>query len=178
MISEKEGADIIDTDEKMADFFKNLLPDFKERNVHKHESVRAGMSDDELYVDMLSYKARFIFISNIAEFIKHVSNPTDGSQIQAFVENLLDKGSMHNVFWVACYNSNDASMVNGTRIFDNFLKYKTGIHFGGDVASQRIMNFDYVPYAEQSKTQKPGIGMLPENDSDSVRKVMVPLVKG
>jgi hypothetical protein len=40
------------------------------------------------------------------------------------------------------------------------------------------MNFDYVPYSEQSKAQKPGIGMLPSNDDEDVRKVMVPLLKG
>ena len=40
------------------------------------------------------------------------------------------------------------------------------------------MNFDYVPYAEQKKSQKPGIGMLPVNDYEDVCKVVVPLVKG
>jgi S-DNA-T family DNA segregation ATPase FtsK/SpoIIIE len=136
------------------------------------------MSDEELYVDMMSYKARFIFIADLADFVEHAMHPVDGAEIKEFIENLLDKGSLHNVFWVACMNSNDLSKVAGTRIYENFVKYKTGIHFGGDVAGQRIMNFDYVPYNEQSKTQKPGVGMIPDNEFDDVRKVMVPLMKG
>jgi S-DNA-T family DNA segregation ATPase FtsK/SpoIIIE len=162
----------------MFGFFDGLLPDFKERNVHKHQCERAGMSDEELYMDMLSYKTRFIFIADLVDFIEHVMNPDDANDVKKFVNNILDKGSLHNIFWVACYNGNDASKVSGTDIYNNFIKYKTGIHFGGDVASQHIMNFDYIPYVEQSKTLKPGIGMIPDNDNDDVRKVIVPLAKG
>jgi S-DNA-T family DNA segregation ATPase FtsK/SpoIIIE len=178
LLAEKQGLAVIDTDAKLFEFFTNLLPDFKERNVHKRDDVKTGMSDEEIYVDMLSYKARFIFITNLADFISHVTHPIDAGDMKSFVENILDKGSLHNIYWVACYNSEDSAKVLGTRLYELFIKYKTGIHFGGNVAGQRIMNFDYVPYAEQSKTQKPGVGMLPSNDDEDVRKVMVPLLKG
>lgn len=177
-IAEKELLSVIDTDVKMFNFFSELLPEFKERNVHKKEAVQKGMSDEEIYVDMLSYKAKFILIANFTDFVTHVMHPVNTGEIKAFVENLLDKGSLHNVFWVACYNYEDVSKVAGIKIYDYFLKYKTGIHFGGNVAAQRIMNFDYVPYTEQTKSQKPGIGMLPADDNDDVRKVAVPLMKG
>ena len=98
--------------------------------------------------------------------------------MRPFVENLLDKGSLHNVFWMACYNQDDVSKVAGIKMYEYFLRYKKGIHFGGNVAGQRIMNFDYVPFTEQSKSMKPGIGMLPTNDDEDVRKVVIPLVKG
>jgi S-DNA-T family DNA segregation ATPase FtsK/SpoIIIE len=178
LIAEDESLEVINKDDKMFAFFNELLPDFKDRNIRKRENMKAGMSDEEIYVDMLSYRTRFIFIANLADFVIHVTNPVDTGDMKGFVENILDKGSLHNVFWVACYNSDDVAKVAGTKIYDTFLKYKTGIHFGGNVAAQRIMNFDYVPYLEQSKTLKPGIGMLPANDDDDVRKVMVPLVKG
>jgi S-DNA-T family DNA segregation ATPase FtsK/SpoIIIE len=178
LIAQNQGLDVIDTDAKLFEFFSKLLPDFKERNVHKRDDVKAGMSDEEIYVDMLSYQARFIFITNLADFISHVTHPKDVGDMKGFVENILDKGSLHNVFWAACYNSEDSTKVLGTKIYDLFIRYKTGIHFGGNVAGQRIMNFDYVPYSEQSKAQKPGIGMLPSNDDEDVRKVMVPLLKG
>lgn len=177
-IAEKELLSVIDTDTKMFNFFSELLPEFKERNVHKKEAVQKGMSDEEIYVDMLSYKAKFILIANLTDFVTHVMHPVDTGEIKAFVENLLDKGNLHNVFWAACYNYEDVSKVAGIKIYDYFIKYKTGIHFGGNVAAQRIMNFDYVPYTEQAKSQKPGIGMLPADDNDDVRKVAVPLMKG
>ena len=140
--------------------------------------MQAGMSDEEIYVDMRAYTAKFILITNFADFVHHVTHPGNAGDVRAFVENLLDKGSLHNVFLAACYNQEDASKATGNKIYDYFIKHKTGVHFGGNVAAQRIMNFDYVPYTEQSKPQKPGIGMLPSNEDEDVRKIVVPLMKG
>ena len=159
-------------------FFSGLLPEFKERNTRKKKDIRLGMSDEEIYEDMRSYPARFLLVANLSDFVTHVMHPSEGGDVRAFVENLLDKGSLHNVYWAACYNHEDVSKVAGTKIYDYFLRYKTGIHFGGNVAAQRIMNFEYVPYSEQAKAQKPGVGMLPANGDEDVRKVMVPLLKG
>lgn len=177
-IAEKESVPVIDTDSGMFQFFSGMLPEFKERNLRKKKDIQEGMSDEEIYRDMLSYRAEYILIANFADFVTHVLHPADDSNMRAFVENLLDKGNLHNVFWIACYNHEDVAKVAGTKIYDYFLKYKTGIHFGGNVASQRIMNFDYVPFNEQAKTRKAGIGMLPANDEEEVHTVVVPLWKG
>lgn len=177
-IAEKMSVPLLDTDEKLYNYFVELLPQFKERNSRKKANIQKGMSDEEIYQDMLQYKAKYILIANLADFISHVNHPAGTQEMKPFVENLLDKGSLHNVYWMACYNQDDAAKVAGLKMYDYFLRYKTGIHFGGNVANQRIMNFDYVPYSEQSKSQKPGIGMLPANDDEDVRKVVVPLIKG
>lgn len=168
----------IDTDAGLYAFLTELKPDFVARNQRKKANVQKGMSDWEIYEDMLAFDARFILIANFADFVTHVTHPEGTMEMKPFVENLLDKGSMHNVYWMACYNQEDVAKVAGTKIYDYFLRYKTGIHFGGNVAGQRIMNFEYVPYAEQNKALKPGIGMLPANEDEDVRKVIIPLVKG
>lgn len=177
-IAEKESLSVVNTDERMFTFFSGLLTEFRDRNARKKKNVQSGMSDEEIYVDMRVYTAKFIFITNFADFVYHVMHPGNAGDVRAFVENLLDKGSLHNVFLAACYNQEDSSKVMGTKIYDYFIKYKTGVHFGGNVAAQRIMNFDYVPYAEQSKAQKPGIGMLPSNEDEDVRRIVIPLMKG
>lgn len=168
----------IDTDAKLFDFLTQLKPDFVARNQRKKADVQKGMSDQEIYEDMREFEARFVLIANFADFVTHVTHPEGTMEMKPFVENLLDKGSLHNVYWMACYNHEDVSKVAGTKIYDYFLRYKTGIHFGGNVAGQRIMNFEYVPYAEQTKALKPGIGMLSANEDEDVRKVIIPLVKG
>lgn len=178
-ISEETGAmQRIDTDTNLFTFLTELKPDFVARNRRKKADVQKNMSDREIYDDMREFDARFILIANLADFITHVTHPEGTMEMKPFVENLLDKGSLHNVYWMACYNQEDVAKVAGTKLYDYFLRYKTGIHFGGNVAGQRIMNFDYVPYAEQTKTLKPGIGMLPVNEDEDVRKVVIPLVKG
>ncbi len=177
-MAERLSVSLIDTDEKLYTYFTELLPDFKVRNQQKKENIRSGMSDEEIYLNMQQFQAKFILIANLAEFITHVNHPKDTQEMRPFVENLLDRGSLHNVYWMACYNYEDMAKVAGIKMYEYFLRYKTGIHFGGNVAGQRIMNFDYVPYSEQTKSLKPGIGMLPASDEDDVRKVVIPLVKG
>lgn len=176
-LAEKLGAVRISSDEELFQFFSDLLPDFKNRNIHKKECIQKGMSDEEIYLEMKQFEPLYLFLADFTDFVQHVTCSAKGNDAQPFIENLLDKGSLHNVFWFACCNYENLSKAVGTRLYEYFLKYKTGIHFGGNVAAQRIMNFDYVPYAEQSKALKPGIAMLPSNEEEDVRKVIIPLVK-
>ena len=56
---------------------------------------------------------------------------------------------------------------------------RQAIHFGGNVAQNGLMNFDYMPFKEQTKSEKPGIGMIPEmNTETDAQKIVVPLAKG
>ncbi len=177
-LEENSPVDVINTDMKMFQFFSDLLPEFKKRNIQKKQAAREGMSDEEIYQEMRSNRAQFIFIANLADFVQHVAHPKDAADVKAFVLNLLDKGSLHNVFWAACYNAEDKLKVAGDDVYNYFIRYKTGIHFGGNVAAQNIMDFSYVHYTEQSKAQKPGVGLLPANEEETVRKIIVPLMKG
>ncbi|MBQ0028678.1 MAG: type VII secretion protein EssC [Lachnospiraceae bacterium] len=176
-VTEAAGIDVIDSDQKLFDFLVALRPDFVARNKAKKENERGGMTDEDIYLAMRSFEANYIIIADLADFVEHVTKPDGTEPMKPFVENLLDKGALHNVFWFACYNYDDVSRIAGNRVYELFIRYKLGVHFGGNVASQRVFNFDYIPYMEQSKTQKPGIGMLPANDDDTVHKIVVPLVK-
>ena len=65
----------------------------------------------------------------------------------------------------------------GYQIYNAFIKDKNGLHLGGNVVAQRIMNFDYVPYMEQSKVTKKGIAMLPANEEETTKTVVLPLYR-
>lgn len=178
-ITENYDGLLIDSDQKMYDFFNDLIPEFKKRNQRKKEDIAGGMTDDEIFSDMQQYDPMFIFIANLADFIAHVSNPTEGvGDMRGFIENLLDKGELHNVFWFACYNPDDITKVAGIRTFDLFSKDKNGIFFGGNVDSQRLFGFDYLPYSERGKIMKQGEGLLAREDADGTTCVVVPLYKG
>lgn len=97
---------------------------------------------------------------------------------RGFLETLTQKGAYHNIYFIGNLNLEDKNLVKIYQAFTNFASYKTGIHFGGNVAQNGFLNFDYLPFKEQTKTEKPGIGMLPEaNDDAGVRKVVIPLAK-
>jgi len=67
--------------------------------------------------------------------------------------------------------------VAGQRVYEMFIRDKKGVHFGGNPAAQRILDFEYMKFAERTKTAKPGIGMLPGSEDETTEKVVVPLCK-
>lgn len=178
--AEKNEAEYITNDAQLFEFCDRLLPKFKERNQVKKSCIQKGMSDEEIFIEMSQFERIMIFIASLPDFVEHVYKPSEGvGEMAGFLENLTDKGSLHNVFWFACYNQSEIGRVAGKKVFDNFAKYKNGIHLGGNVAAQKILNFDYIPYIEQTKAQKTGVGMLPSvEDELLVEKVVIPLVKG
>lgn len=177
-LSEKEEIQYIDSDQKIHAFFSDLIPDFKERNQKKKTAVQQGMSDEEIYLAMREFTEKYFFISDLGDFIRILKESEMAKLARPFIENILDKGMYHNVFWFIALQPEDATKLGGDRVYDYIIRYKTGMHFGGNVSAQRIFNFDYVPYSEQTKSLKPGIGMIPYQEDEDVRKVVIPLVKG
>jgi len=175
-VAEAVGAQYIDTTQKMFDFFMEISPDFRERNVMKRQCIADGMSDEELFERMQQFKKRFIIVNDLPEFVSKVHNPGEGvGDMAPFLSTLLEKGAMHNVFWFAAFNQDDATKAAGFAIYNLFTKYRTGMHFGGNVSAQRLLPFDHVPYIEQGKSQKPGIAMLPTQDEQQTTMVVLPL---
>ncbi|MBO5030825.1 MAG: type VII secretion protein EssC [Lachnospiraceae bacterium] len=177
-LSEREGVAYVATKADLFAFFQNLIPEFVARNKRKKGDIQENLSDEEIYADMKSFPAKYFFIPDLGSFIQNVRNPENSQDAKPFIENLLDKGSMHNVYWFAVLQPDDMTGLAGTRIYDLFVRYKTGMHFGGNVSSQRIFNFDYIPYNEQTKAVKAGIGLVPYHEDETVHKVVIPLVKG
>lgn len=177
-LSGKENVVYIGTKAELFDFFQKLMPDFIARNKKKKADIQASLSDEELYTDMRSFPAKYLILPDLGDFIQNVKNPENFGNAGPFIENLLDKGSLHNVYWFAALQPEDTLKLGGTRMYDLFVRYKTGMHFGGNVSSQRIFNFDYIPYNEQSKAMKTGIGLVPYQEEETVQKVVIPLVKG
>jgi len=177
-LSERENVTYIKTKAELFDFFQKLMPDFVARNKKKKTNIQASMSDEELYIDMRSFPAKYLFLPDLGDFIQNAKNPENFGNAGPFIENLLDKGSLHNVYWFAALQPDDVLKLGGTRMYDLFIRYKTGIHFGGNVSQQRIFNFDYLPYNEQNKSMKVGIGLIPYQEEEAVQKVIIPLVKG
>ena len=92
--------------------------------------------------------------------------------------NLLRKGRLHHIYFFSAISVSDHGLYDGDELYDAFTGYKTGIHFGGIVESSPVLNYDYVPYGEQSNVEAPGIGLLPGVMSeDDTAKIVVPLAR-
>ncbi|MBR4759933.1 MAG: type VII secretion protein EssC [Lachnospiraceae bacterium] len=177
-VSEKVDARYISTNQELFDYFMEISPDFKARNVDKKDFTTRGFSDEEIYEKMQIHEKLYLFIGDLNEFVFRVHNPGEGVGAMApFVSTLLDKGAMHNVYWFGCLNQDDMSKSAGLDVMNLFVRSKKGMHLGGNVSAQRYLAFDHVPYLEQSKSQKPGIAMLSTDEEESTNTLVLPFYK-
>ncbi len=173
------GAEYIDSQQGQAEFFKNLLEPFKERNLKKRRLIEAGKDDAEIYEVVRTEKPYFIIVADIVPFVQAVMKPEEGVlDTKKFVENVTERGKLHNVFFFIGMNPDTTGAINGLSIYNNLTGYRTGIHLGGNVQNIRYFDFTGIPYAEQGKTQKTGTGIIPAGNGEEARKVVLPLVKG
>lgn len=179
VISHAAGAEYIDTQAAQADFFGRIMDPFIQRNTKKHTLLELGKDEAEIFEEMKEEKPYFIIVSDIVKFVQSVVKPEEGiTKIQGFVENIAEKGKLHNVFFFIGINPDTVSSVLGLKLYEDFVGYHTGIHLGGSANNIRYMDFSNVSFVEQSKAQKAGIGMIPLGNEDDTAKVVIPHVRG
>ena len=127
---------------------------------------------------MKQFKKKVFIIGNLAEFVKRVKHTNDGvKDVSGFVQNILDKGARHNIFWFAGLNYDNVADISADKTYQFFVKDKVGAHFGGNAQDQRLMQFPNLPYASLTKKLKPGIALLSAHEGDETDTVVVPLLK-
>lgn len=171
------GAVYIDDYPKSFACFKNLLALFSERNAKKRELVSAGKNETEVFEEMFRlFPPIFLFIDNIGDFTDNIYNPDPAvGSAAGFLENITEKGYLHNVYIFACANSSDIGRYSGRKIYKNLENFRTGIHLGGNAAAQRVFDFTSLPFTEQSAVTKAGIGLLPPTQFNAkIEKVVIP----
>lgn len=177
--SSVEGITYVRDEEELFHYFQNsLTPEFSKRNQMKRQLLEKGGEEEELYLYTRKEEPIFLFITDMLWFINTIYDGANASKgLKGFMETLTAKGRYHNIYFIGILNMEDKSSVRGYQTFVNFASYKTGIHFGGNVAQNTFLNFEYLPFKEQSRTEKVGIGQLPVMDGEAaVQKLVVPLV--
>lgn len=170
------NAGYLDDDKAVYDFFGGLLPIFKERNQKKHALQNEDCEEDEIYEVMSKEEPYYIFIADMKWFIQMVN--ASEFQMKGFLVNIITKGSLHNIFFFSAVSLKDHQDIYGDELYEAFTGHKAGVHFGGNTSDNRVLDFDYLPYSEQTKTMVPGIGCLPQAASDTdTARIVVPLAR-
>lgn len=151
--------------EELFAFYEQLGEVFKERNQRKSILQKAGEAGSKIYRTMCEEQRILVVIGNLTEWtIEHYVNQSlNGAE--ALVFNLLERGSLHNIYFAASYRQEKHADGAEHRIFEAFTGYRTGIRLGGYVGEERILDFSYVTYSEQDKSLKQGHGMIPHMES-------------
>ncbi len=178
--AEQLGAEYLDNEKSVYEFFRETVPVFKERNAKKHRLMSEGLDSEELAEKMGAEKQVFIFIADIVEFVKSVYQPKEGAaSVHAYLENITEKGSLHGFYFFGILNQEQSAQAAGRTLYMNMVSYRTGVHLGGNLSSQRIFQFGNIPFQEQSKVMKPGNGYASNSaDSQNADRIVLPLVKG
>jgi len=172
------GVDYIAEKDEIIKFFTETVDIFKKRNVLKHQLINAGEEDAAIYERMQEEEKYFVFIANLTSFIKQVYDVELNMGLAPYLENITEKGFLHNFYFFGCINSDDSMDVVGLGVYNNMMSYKTGIHFGGYIDSQKLFNFTDIPYTEQSKPMKLGLALVAQEEDPTLsRQVVIPQAK-
>ena len=171
-----ENITYVTDEQSVFDYFKELTPEFKRRNVMKNQMLNEDREESEIAEVMSREKPYFIFISDLSWFVPFIYKAE--LDMRGFLETIIAKGRLHNIYFIAELALSKRSGLAGYRIYDSFVGYKTGIHFGGKVSENPLLPFDHIPYVQQAKAEKPGIGILPTGSEEyGAAKVVIPLAQ-
>jgi len=180
VLSQKLNATYVTTDEDYTAFGNTLMQEVVKRNQAKGACKEEGLDDNAIFEKMQEqFEPYFIFIDNLTEFVQRIYTKKEGVQdISGFLENFAEKGSLHNIYIIACYSTEDYGKVAGKRLFDIIASYRLGLLLGGNAAEQKLFNFSGMSYQEQTKTYRAGIALIPGTGNAEPSKVILPLVRG
>lgn len=163
-------------EDQVFDFFAQMLPEFKRRNQIKNQLLDQDYDEEEIFDIMSEEIPYFIFISDLSWFVPFIYEAE--KDMRGFLENIIEKGKLHNIYFISELSLEKRDLASGYAIYEFFAGYEMGVHFGGKVSENPVLEFEYLPFAEQAKTEKPGIGQLPNvTDQEGTRKIVVPLAR-
>ena len=164
---------------EMFTYFSELLPEFARRNKIKRSLIESGMDEMDVALKMMEEKPIFIFIADMNDFMMMVyKHGKDVGDVSGFLENIMEKGSMHNIFFFACLRTEDDMGLRGYRAYNYYCSYKKGVHLGGNLQGQKIFNFQNIPFNQLGKVLKKGFGYMSSDEEEGIGiDVVIPLVK-
>lgn len=174
--AERLGAEYLSTDADLFRFWKEITPEFVRRNKRKKEIEASGATEAEIYQAMKTEPLLCFFIADLSAYFNSVYNPQPGvGKMEGFMENILQKGALHNIFFFGCMQPEDQNTAVRPA-FRHYLSRPNGILLGGNPSGQRLFNFQNIPFPQLSKPLPKGIGLATApGDDTQAQTVVLPL---
>ena len=98
--------------------------------------------------------------------------------MSGFMETIMAKGPLHRIYFFGCLKVEDAISLMSYKAYQSYISYKKGIHLGGNLSTQKIFNFQNIPYAELSKAMKKGFAYAADEEDETIGiQIVVPLAR-
>ena len=133
-----------------------------------------------VFIKIFCIEAEVPPIDNMKDFMEMAYSPeSTAAKIPMFLENIMEKGTSHNIFFFGCIRIEDDMGLRGYKAYNNYCSYKKGIHLGGNLQGQRIFAFQNIAFKDQTKTLKKGMGHMASDEEEGIAcDVVIPLAKG
>ena len=176
--AEKLGANYCSTLDELVAFVGTLGETFRSRKAIKSALLAGGAEEDELYQAVRREPAWLIVIDDLVSFVERTTeSDAHALRLDDTLINLIGKGFLYNIYFVVGLDQSTRGRVSGRPVYEEFVKDKNGIHLGGNAASQNLFDFTGMPYSEQSKPMKPGMGLVPPRDGEGYRCIVLPQIR-
>ena len=167
----------VTNDKELFSYFEGLIPEFKRRNVMKQQFLEEGLDEETIGSRMAQEQPIFIFIDNLSDLMTMVYRPSPGiAPMSGFLEHIIEKGKLHNIYFIAGLKVEDEPLLMGYKAYTSFIADKNGIHLGGNLAGQKIFNFQNISFADSAKTLKKGFGHI-STEEDEGEPIVIPACK-
>ena len=155
----------------------SLADEFLKRRASRTELEKEDLLPEEIFAGLSDlYGPIFMMVEDLPWLINILKG--DGHGISGFLENLVRRGEGHLVYMFACLSLEDKAKIAGYTLAEAFTGAGEGIHFGGNTSQNTYMNFSYIPFSDQNKAEKPGIGQIPNAaDSTDAQRIVIPAVR-
>ena len=177
--AELVNAEYVNTPGELFELWKALILLINERHLRQKALTEQGLEDGEIFAGMADYQQVFVLIADLPNFIQACINPGGGkASMGPQVENILQKGALHQVYFFGAIQPQESTAASAQGIYRSFVRAKQGVHLGGELNAQKLLTYKNIPFLEQGKSRKPGLGYVPDpKDSINVAEIVVPMNK-
>lgn len=180
--SEQSLAQLVDgvycaTPEAMFQLVKELILLTNERGKKRKELMAQGLEEEEMFQAMQTYQPVFVLIADLNDFFQRIYH--DSRKMAPAVENILAKGQLLNVYFIAAANREDLVMLQGRAAYQSFIRQLNGVSLGGELNKQNTFTAGNISYMEQAKPLKVGAGYaVDQEELQRMDLIVIPQNKG
>ncbi len=116
-----------------------------------------------------------IFVSDLDSLCHFIYGFGEKREEKIIFWEQIARREKKGLFLAGIYNPAQGMEAAGTTFFREAARHQQGICLGGNVAMQRVLDFDDLGYTYQNKSLPPGIGYFKEGAGCRTRKLLLPV---
>ncbi len=163
--AEEMGMTYYGPDDDWTPLYDSLRHEVMRRNARKHELEVQGLSDGELFEMSVEDRPIFLLIEDLTSVVERLRRDASQASVRNFLSVLTEKGWYHRIYVFAGLDQAETGPIHPDRIYQSITRDRAGMHFGGNVAGQQLLAFDYVKgFQQQSRTEPRHMGLPATGD--------------